>query len=378
MAYSLQTNIMSLILLYGAMFYMYGSKQIPNTKTYAIRLVIINTIAMCLSDMISAGCSGKTFTGARQLMMISSIVYYEAVIGVCLAWYDYVNLSLGVTRGKSRALVITPFVIITLLTLLTPITGYMFTIDGRNMYARSSGIWLHWLVAWGYLIAASGKVLWRIKNAKSKVQRERLRPLFDFIILPVAASVCQMLFYGVSAMQCGVAISIVLILAREMNERIQKDALTGLNNRGALDAYIAEIFEKGAKNLSFFMLDIDDFKEINDKYGHHEGDRAIQLVADELKKLCGSCGKSLFLCRYGGDEFVIIGSDITPEDEAFILSEINRRAQDVSRNDFTCAALSISTGNVSGLCTCVEDAEILMENADKKMYRIKHKKSSAV
>ncbi len=373
MVYNLQVNIMSMLLLCGAAFYMHGSSRIPSSRSRAVSRVIISAAAMCVSDIIFAACNGNAFAGARALLIISNMVYFEGVIGVCWAWLSYVDVSLGITGRRSALLAAIPFVFVSILTLFTPLTGFMFGVDAQNVYTRGSGVYLHWAVAWGYLITASIKVLARMKKTDSKAEKDRLRPLFDFIILPAAASVCQMLSYGVSGMQCGVAISIVLILAREMNERIQKDALTGLNNRGALSAYVRELFEKGPQELRVFMLDIDDFKAINDRHGHREGDRAIRFVADTLKDVCGNSGKSLFLCRYGGDEFVIVGKDVSQREADDILSEIGRRINMANEEIFS-SRLGVSMGEVSGRCSSVEDAERLLETADMKMYGAKQSK----
>lgn len=377
MVYNLQVNIMSMLLLCGAAFYMHGLNRIPSARSRAVSRVIISAAAMCVSDIIFAACNGKMFAGARALLIISNLVYFEGVIGVCWAWLSYVDVSLGIADRKTVIFSAIPFVFISVLTLLTPLTGFMFGIDAQNLYTRGRGVHLHWAVAWGYLITASVKVLARIKKADSKAEKDRLRPLFDFIILPAAASVCQMLSYGVIGMQCGVAISIVLILAREMNEQIQKDALTGLNNRGALSVYVRELLGKGSHELRVFMLDIDDFKVINDRHGHSDGDRAIRFVADTLKDICGSSGKSLFLCRYGGDEFVIVGKDISQREADDIFSEIGRRINTANEEIFS-SRLSVSMGEVSGLCSSVEDTERLLETADMKMYDAKQSKYAPV
>ena len=76
MVYNLQVNIMSILLLCGAAFYMHGSNRIPSARSRAVSLVIISAAAMCVSDIISAACNGKTFDGARALLIISNLVYF--------------------------------------------------------------------------------------------------------------------------------------------------------------------------------------------------------------------------------------------------------------------------------------------------------------
>lgn len=62
--------------------------------------------------------------------------------------------------------------------------------------------------------------------------------------------------------------------------------------------------DDSTKNLYLMMLDVDDFKKINDIFGHLEGDFALKLVADSLKKVAADT--SCFISRLGGDEFVVV------------------------------------------------------------------------
>lgn len=93
-----------------------------------------------------------------------------------------------------------------------------------------------------------------------------------------------------------------------LKEKSETDALTGLPNRFAYDSYqkyIYKTIKKKPRTLAVEILDIDYFKEFNDNYGHQAGDKCIQMIADEIGKLCEG-RTDVFCCRYGGDEFVII------------------------------------------------------------------------
>ena len=68
------------------------------------------------------------------------------------------------------------------------------------------------------------------------------------------------------------------------------------------------------------MIDIDHFKEINDTYGHAEGDRALILVAEALKKICERVRVPVFLGRYGGDEFTIFIQD--PQEDGALPEQV--------------------------------------------------------
>ena len=106
----------------------------------------------------------------------------------------------------------------------------------------------------------------------------------------------------------GLTLAFLLVYIEVQFDQVSRDSLTGLNNRHAFDAKINQIaqseeYDEEVHN-HIFMLDINYFKEINDKYGHPEGDIALIRTANYLKKLLGNTNS--FLCRYGGDEFAII------------------------------------------------------------------------
>ena len=111
------------------------------------------------------------------------------------------------------------------------------------------------------------------------------------------------------------------MLAKDLEEANKKllqlastDRLTGLRNRGAFDEQLdtqIHLLKRMGKPLSLIMIDIDYFKQYNDKYGHQAGDEALKTVASLLSKCVRT---SDTLARYGGEEFVIILPNTTKSD----------------------------------------------------------------
>lgn len=84
------------------------------------------------------------------------------------------------------------------------------------------------------------------------------------------------------------------------------DSLTNVYNRQALNEYLPAMYQKAIveeNNMAFVMIDLDNFKELNDQYGHQEGDLCLTAFAKVLKKVVGELG---YIYRYGGDEFSIL------------------------------------------------------------------------
>ena len=170
------------------------------------------------------------------------------------------------------------------------------------------------------------------------------------------------------------------MLVRNMKasqERLRKlatrDLLTGLYNRNFFNESIVLDIRKAERRhekLSIIIIDIDKFKLINDMYGHQHGDGVLRECADILKKCVR---KSDFLCRYGGDEFIIVTPMKTCEENSLLFSRIYKSLEDWNTTYATFDySLSMSIG-----CAVWEDGKDIIDvlnEADKKMYLNKQKK----
>ena len=113
----------------------------------------------------------------------------------------------------------------------------------------------------------------------------------------------QTLIYGVPFVLNSIVLLLVVFLNIQ-NHILYTDYLTGVNNRKRLDAYLNEKVSLSAreKGFSAILIDIDNFKHINDTYGHNMGDEALESTANLLK----TCLRTGDFARYGGDEFCVV------------------------------------------------------------------------
>jgi len=149
-----------------------------------------------------------------------------------------------------------------------------------------------------------------------------------------------------------------------------RDALTGLYNYGYFKEALHYEVEKSRRYktpLSLLFLDIDDFKRVNDTLGHLKGDKIMRQVAAILKK---GIRQADLLCRYGGDEFVMLLSQ-TPPDQAMLLAERLRLriAQSSLNRQEQALKITVSIG-VAGLRPEM-NTEDLVKAADDAHYRAK-------
>jgi diguanylate cyclase (GGDEF)-like protein len=149
------------------------------------------------------------------------------------------------------------------------------------------------------------------------------------------------------------------------------DALTDLPNRRALQRHIKGLIDKAAATHHDFpvlFLDLDRFKNINDSFGHQFGDRLLRLVARRIEKLCG---EGALVCRFGGDEFVVVlAHSVTHQEVQSFAAELLREIEEPLELDDVELHVSASIG-IAFYPGDGEDADTLICNADVAMYKTK-------
>ncbi|WP_041595765.1 GGDEF domain-containing protein [Halanaerobium hydrogeniformans] len=173
-------------------------------------------------------------------------------------------------------------------------------------------------------------------------------------------------------------IGIVIYLLQNLENQAYHDQLTGLANRDLVVKSFSDLKEKAKnrqKKIGILFLDIDNFKEINDNYGHDVGDKVLKEVADLLSSSLRSNDK---LFRLGGDEFVITVTAINSMEE---IKQVAKRIVDAFKeplivdqsNFFISVSLGISIYPEHG-----QDLSELLKNADNAMYRAKQQKEDYI
>lgn len=146
------------------------------------------------------------------------------------------------------------------------------------------------------------------------------------------------------------------------------DALTRLYNRGmgmrTLEQEIARSRRNGLP-LTVLMIDLDEFKKLNDKYGHLQGDVALRATADLLRK---TVRRTDTVCRYGGEEFMVVLPETTPEDASVLAARLFTGVEECGREVNLPVTISIGLSSMrSG-----DDAGSILERADRALYASKN------
>ncbi|MGN0641818.1 MAG: diguanylate cyclase domain-containing protein [Huintestinicola sp.] len=153
----------------------------------------------------------------------------------------------------------------------------------------------------------------------------------------------------------------------DIKSKSQQDALTGLWNRAYTERAVNELIENGTVG-ALFMIDMDNFKAINDNYGHIEGDNTLKMFADTMRHFSKDGD---VLCRIGGDEFVMFVSGLTSKSEIGNLAGdiISDLCYKIEQKKFeTNSSVSIGIAQIPGDGA---DFNTAYNAADKALYYVK-------
>jgi diguanylate cyclase (GGDEF)-like protein len=159
-----------------------------------------------------------------------------------------------------------------------------------------------------------------------------------------------------------------------LDELYVRDSLTGLYNRFGYERYGEELFQrnrKAGRPMLVLFADMDHLKEINDRLGHDLGDYAIKVTATILKNVCGD---GQIAVRYGGDEFLMLGSCGSEADEEVIRDRICRAVREFNEG----GAVTFELGMSIGFCYSPKGDETpladCVRTADQRMYEEKKRR----
>lgn len=287
---------------------------------------IFNTIIGVMAAILVADAScwvidGRTYISSTVPMHIFEIVFFGGTVLVCVLWLSYCDMLVIKKPGLlSRSLIYslpsTAFFIILLINIKT---GWIYYYDDRNLYHRGPFVFIHLAIVSVYMLYS---VYMIHKNAKgmSWVKKHDAYSLMVFILPPTICGVLQLLFFRISLVPVGLSFSLLILFVQRQAVLVTIDNLTHLNNRRIAERYLEQSIRTLPDDMLLFALivDMDDFKSINDTYGHLVGDQALIETA-EIFRSC--CPRPDYLARMGGDEFIIFGRRKSEyEVEAYIKS----------------------------------------------------------
>ena len=155
------------------------------------------------------------------------------------------------------------------------------------------------------------------------------------------------------------------------NDKLFIDSLTQIHNRAGMDARLEIEYRRWLRYqapLCIALIDIDHFKEINDKYGHLAGDKALRLIAKTIQQ---SLRESDFVARFGGEEFIVLLNNISPERLNAPLEKLREQVRNIPFR-FKEERVTITASIGATLFRQGDNINSALERADQALYRAKH------
>ena len=360
----LTANIIS-ILLIGTL-YLANRQKVEYDRDMRLLQQMMVTIGIAnISDSCVYYLAGSSNIVIKVLVFLSGSVLFLGNVMIGYLWAKFIMVHMNIPFSDIRRNIYRTIGLISIVLLVINIFyPLVFSVsDGR--YQRGFAYIIFLIFAAFYILDSLYLYVKRVKKNGSL----KLFPVHIFLIPVILGVVIQAFFVEIAITWTSIAISVAGIMTALKNEIIFTDCLTGLYNRVYLEFLHKRACNKKDCWVSGIMIDLNGFKQINDNYGHAEGDLALCIVADLLLKSFSEYG---VVTRYAGDEFVIMLN--TTDDQ--LIQKIIKSAKknfvtENEKNDKPyqlSASMGYAITNLSN-----ETIDDFMNRIDEQMYQDKMK-----
>ncbi len=360
----LTANIIS-ILLIGTLYLANRQKAEYNRDMRLLQQMMVTIGIANISDCCVYYLAGSSNIVIKVLVFLSGSGLFLGNVMIGYLWAKFIMVHMNIPFSDIRRNIYRTIGLISIVLLVINIFyPLVFSVsDGR--YQRGFAYIIFLIFAAFYILDSLYLYVKRVKKNGSL----KLFPVHIFLIPVILGVVIQAFFVEIAITWTSIAISVAGIMTALKNEIIFTDCLTGLYNRVYLEFLHKRACNKKDCWVSGIMIDLNGFKQINDNYGHAEGDLALCIVADLLRKSFSEYG---VVTRYAGDEFVIMLN--TTDDQ--LIQKIIKSAKknfvtENEKNDKPyqlSASMGYAITNLSN-----ETIDDFMNRIDEQMYQDKLK-----
>lgn len=360
----LTANIIS-ILLIGTLYLANRQKAEYDRDMRLLQQMMVTIGIANISDCCVYYLAGSSNIVIKVLVFLSGSGLFLGNVMIGYLWAKFIMVHMNIPFSDIRRNIYRTIGFISIVLLVINIFyPLVFSVsDGR--YQRGFAYITFLIFAAFYILDSLYLYVKRVKKNGSL----KLFPVHIFLIPVILGVVIQAFFVEIAITWTSIAISVAGIMTALKNEIIFTDCLTGLYNREYLKFLHKRACNKKDCWVSGIMIDLNGFKQINDNYGHAEGDLALCIVADLLRKSFSEYG---VVTRYAGDEFVIM---LNTTDDQLIQKIIKSAKKNfVTENEKSdkpyqlSASMGYAITNLSN-----ETIDDFMNRIDEQMYQDKMK-----
>ena len=340
--------------------------SLPGRKLESRLMMALLAVSMfnCVADIYVFQCDGTPGPGYRAILMVGDtyLYLYNLIVGIGIIYLILLHIDRK-TKGLHMILFWVLSVVEMVLLIVNLFEPIVFEIDENNVYHR--GDYYILFVVLGFVLVFYGYTYYMI--AKLRNPSLRYFPVMEFLAPVVVGNIVQMKIYGISLLPISFAVAFAAITIALQNECIYIDKLTGVYNRYELDKILKRRHYRRNEKLIAMMLDLNDFKSINDTYSHEEGDQALINFAKALMEAIGSEG---LVIRFAGDEFIILIPVFKPVTIDEYKDRIHKKLDEYNKTSGKPYKLSTAIGGRI-FDPHVENTSGIVSEIDSMMYKDK-------
>lgn len=353
-------------------------KNIKAQKVFVIALVVL-LIMISVDTLYAAMDMGKLKVPSIPFAYLIKNLYFVCGLLSGFFWFVYFEMTIKSAFSENTKSIIYSAILVLVgmvLLVVNRYTQFMFRIsynaDGTISYERTSTLWfaIFYLCIYVYVFVSSARCFIFARQKEHYVEKQKILFVGAISATPILFGILQLTFSGLPIVCAGLTLSTFNLYVYATADQISNDNLTDLLNRKRALRNIEKTIKSKNDDGTLYvllMLDLNDFKHINDKYGHLEGDNALKLASEALTKVSGLQKRKMIVGRFGGDEF-IIGAHVDFLSDVFnIKDRINAELKNLTEANQKEYNLVFSIG-YSVYNKELNSIKDLIEEADKMLY----------
>ena len=358
--------------------YIYTKLSVDITKKVEyifFRAYILSYQFFIISESVWSLQQSEMIRLGRCVNMAVNCMLYSSVVITAYVFYIFSIARMGSAVANTmwfRVITTIPVTVQMIFIMTSAFTGSVFVINERGTTDYKEYFFVIPVLSIFYLLIIIGGSLKKTITSRSYVRRKTYITQFISVLGLLGCVLADSQFDGLSILPMAIFACIFTIFINLQESGIYGDVLTGMNNRRKANEYLGEqLMNVTEKNpLYIYMCDINSFKQINDIYGHAEGDRALILTAMAIKK-CISKYQG-FAARFGGDEFILgwRPNERHADDPDVLMKDLQEQIKNTCKNENKPYEITISIGYFR----CNNPKDLLgdcIKKADAELYKRK-------
>lgn len=355
-------------------------KSIRSNNIYSLdimfRVTLYCDILLAIMDAVWAAITNGIISVPLWVAYGVNIIYLWDLALIGYFWFIYSESLMNMKWTKITKMYFIfaiPELVLLILLVTSYWSGIIFSVTPDFIYNRGPLLPLASAIDIVYPTITCFRSLSRSFKKKYYVNSEEYRNMAGFIIFPAIGTGLVIMDANAPYLASSIMLALVFTFFSIENTIIQTDPLTNLPNRRKLYPYVDTIIEKhndfSLKDFYFILVEITNLKTINEQYGNKEGDHALILLADVIKRVCRDY--SAYGARYSDNRFCVALETEEPDEINHVMAEIEKMLSDVESTkfkiDFKYAYARYDTVTMDCVKAIVEVAEERIKDRERDL-----------